>query len=113
MITKEVINAIYKQYSKKPKSPDYLDFALLFDKAGIQHDILIDPETEEMTIASIAEDSPFHAIPLRNIYAIIPFEEWTAIVMHSSIVFLNVKKPVTSIHIKAQEASFWDKLLRH
>ena len=43
MINADVIEQIYKQYSKKPKSVDCLDFANLFDKAGEHHDLLIDP----------------------------------------------------------------------
>lgn len=110
MITKQVINEIYKQYKKKPKSPDCLDLGLLFERAGIEHDILIDPETNDLIISSIPEDSPFHSIPLGNINAIVPFEEWTAIVLHSSIVFLNNKKPTSSIHLRPQQQSIWQKL---
>lgn len=110
MITKQVINEIYKRYKKKPKSPDSLDLGLLFEKAGIEHDILIDPDTNDLIISSIPEDSPFHSIPLTNINAIVPFEEWTAIVLHSSIVFLNNKKPTTSIHLRPHEPSLWEKI---
>lgn len=101
---------MYHQYSKKPKNIDYLDLGLLFEKAGIEHDILVDPETQDITIGSIPEDSPFHTIPLTNVHAFVPFEEWVAIVMHSSIVFLNSKKPVTTIHLKSPETSFWQKI---
>lgn len=110
MITKEVIDTIYKQYSKKPKKPDELDFGMLFEKTGLEHDIMIDPETNELTIGSIPEDSPFHSLPLTNIHAFVPFEEWTAIVLHSSIVFLNNKKPMTSIHLNVPKKSFWQKI---
>lgn len=110
MITNDVINAIYKQYDKRPKSVDCLNLALLFDKAGIVHDILIDPETQEMSIGSIDPTSPFHTLPLKNIHAIAPFEEWTAIVLHSSILFLNNKKPLPSIHIKQPSESLWDRI---
>lgn len=110
MITKEVIEQIYKQFSKKPKSPEDLDLGLLFERTGIEHDILMDPDTNELVISSIDEDSPFHSIPIRNIYAIVPFEEWTAIVLHSSIVFLNNKKPITSIHLRPHQTSIWDRL---
>lgn len=110
MITTDVINAIYKKYDKWPKSPDCLDFALLFEGAGIVHDIMIDPEMQELTIASISPDSPFHTLSINNIYAIIPFEEWIAIVLHSSIIFLNKKKPLTSIHIKQPTLSIWDRI---
>lgn len=110
MITAEVINAIYKKYDKRPKSVDCLDFALLFEGAGILHDIMIDPEMQELTIESISPDSPFHSLPLNHINAIIPFEEWVAIVLHSSIIFLNKKKPITSIHIKQPTLSIWDRI---
>ncbi len=110
MITKKVIDEIYRHYGKKPKDTDSLDIAMLFEKAGIEHDILIDPETNELTIASIPEDSPFHSIPLGNIHGFVPFEEWVGIVLHSSIVFLNCKKPISSIHIKQDRPSFWKKM---
>ncbi|MCC8117436.1 MAG: hypothetical protein LIP09_01625 [Bacteroidales bacterium] len=110
MITNEVIAAIYKKYDKRPKSIDCLNLALLFEKAGIMHDIMIEPETSTMTIGSILPDSPFHEISLKNVFAIVPFEEWTAIVMHSSIIFLNHKKPISSIHIKQPSLSLWDRI---
>ena len=113
MITKEVIEQIYKKYSKKSKDDAQVDLGLLFRKAGLVHDILVEPDTYELIISSIEEDSPFHSIPIRNIMAIVPFEEWTAIVLHSSIIFLNNKKPTTSIHLRPQQLSFWDKLVRH
>lgn len=110
MINSEVINEIYRKYNKRPASVDCLNLALLFEKVGIDHDILIDPDTEEMTIGSIAEDSPFRTIKLGNIHAIVPFEEWTAIVMHSSILFLNNKRPQVSIHIKEPELTLWQRI---
>lgn len=113
MITKEVINEIYKKYSKKPKDESQVDLGLLFRKAGLVHDILVDPDTFELTISSIDKNSPFHSIPTRNIIAIVPFEEWTAIVLHSSIIFLNNIKPIASVHLRPQQMSFWNKLIHH
>lgn len=110
MINADVIEQIYKQYSKKPKSVDCLDFATLFDKAGEHHDLLIDPEKGVLIIGSIAEDAPFHSIPLRNIIAFVPFEEWVAIVMHSSIIFLNSRSSKVAAHIKPLKESLWDKI---
>lgn len=110
MITEKVIQEIYRKFGKKPKSVDCLDFALLFEKAGMLHNILVDPDAEEMTIGSIPEDSPFHNLNLKNVNAIIPFEEWVAIVLHSSIIFLNNKTPRTSIHIKEPSLSLWDRI---
>lgn len=110
MITNKVIEEIYKRYGKRPKSIDCLDFVLLFDKVGIMHDIIVDPDAEEMTIGSLPEDSPFHKLKLRNVHAFIDFEEWVAIVLHSAIIFLNKKNTRTSIHLKEPDLSLWDRI---
>jgi len=100
MITKEVIQTIYKQYPRRPKSADCLDMALLFDAVGMMHDISVDIDSNELLVGSIDPRSPFHRIPLANIHAIVPFEEWIAIVLHSSVVFLNKKSKKVSVHLK-------------
>lgn len=112
MITADVINAIYKQYPKRPASFDLLDFATLFEKAGEHHDILVDPEAEELIIGSIAPESPFHVIPLKNIHAFVPFENWVAIAMHSSVIFLSSKDNKVSVHLRPEKTSFWTRFLK-
>lgn len=111
MITREVIDTLYRKYSKAPSGPDCLDMPLLFDYVAELHDITIDMEgtTDCMIINSIDPGSPFHRIPLRNIHAIVPFEEWIAIVLHSSIIFLSRKAPKVSIHIKPAPVSLLDR----
>ena len=64
MITKKVINTLYKKYSQLPKSPDCLDFVLLFDCVAENHSINIDIENDVMQIGSIDAASPFHRVPL-------------------------------------------------
>ncbi|MDE6099053.1 MAG: hypothetical protein K2L80_03665 [Muribaculaceae bacterium] len=110
MITKKVIETLYKKYAKLPKSPDCLDFILLFDSVADHHGINIDIENDTMQIGSIDPASPFHRIPLSRIHAIVPFEEWVAIVLHSSIIFLNKSNNKVSIHIKEPDLSLWDRV---
>lgn len=110
MITKEVIKTLYKQYSKRPKSVDCLDMVLLFDSVGIMHDISVEIESNELVIGSIDPKSLFHRIPLTHIHAFVPFEEWTAIVLHSSIIFLNRKNTQVSIHLKPPTPGIGDRL---
>ena len=55
MITAEVIDSIYKQYPKRATSIDELDFASLFEKAAANHNLSVDPESEELTIGSISK----------------------------------------------------------
>jgi len=110
MITKEVIKTLYKQYAKRPKSTDCLDIAMLFDTVGPMHDISVDIDTDELVIGSIDAKSPFHRILLGHIHAIVPFEEWTAVVLHSSVIFLNRIDTRVSIHLKPPTPTLAERL---
>lgn len=110
MITKKVIDSLYKKYSKRPKSADCLDFVLLFDGVSEQHAVNVDIETDTLLIGSIDPASPFHRLPLSRIHAIVPFEDWVAIVLHSSIVFLNKNNNKVSVHIKEPKPGIIDRL---
>ncbi len=110
MITKEVIKTLYKQYHKRPKSIDCLDMVLIFDTVGAMHDITVDIDSGELIIGSIEENSVFHHIPLSHIHAFVPFEEWTAVVLHSSIIFLNRKSPKVSVHLKPPTPSISERI---
>lgn len=112
MITRQVIQTLYKKYNKLPKSPDCLDMALLFDYAAEHHNVEIDMDgpLEALIINSITPDSPFHRIPLDRIHAIVPFEEWVAVVLHSSIIFLSKTSPKVSVHIRGEKTSIVDRI---
>lgn len=110
MITKQVIDTLYKKYDKRPKSPDCLDFGLLFDSIVDFHNVSVDMDSDELVINSIEPNSPFHKLPLSKINAIVPFEEWVAIVLHSSIIFLNKKSSKVSVHLKPPKMSILDKI---
>lgn len=110
MITRKNIDEIYTKYSKLPKSTDDLDMGLLFDSASEYHGVYIDPDTNELIISSVEPDSPFHAIPVSKIHAIIPFEEWIAIVLHSSIIFLNRQLSKVAVDIKPISLGFQDRM---
>ena len=112
MITRQVITDLYKKYRKLPESPDFLDMPLLFDYAATHHNITIDMDgpVDTLVIRSIAPESPFHRIPLERIHAIVPFEEWVAIVLHSSIIFLNRKSSKVSVHIRTTPPTVMDRV---
>lgn len=110
MITKEVINTLYKKYRKRPKSPDMLDIALLFDEVAAIHGITIDIDTNDIIINSIDSKSIFHRVSLDRVHAIVPFEEWVAIVLLSSIVFVNKRSTKVSIHIKPQQPTLCERI---
>lgn len=112
MITKRVIETLYKTYNKRPASPDCLDVAMLFEYACEHHNISIDMEgpIDSLIIRSIDPMSPFHRIPLEKIHAIVPFEEWVAIVLHSSIIFLNRNDSRVSVHIPPHRPNLMERV---
>ena len=112
MITRKVIQTLYSKYRKLPESPDCLDMPLLFDYAAKHHNITVDMEgpVDTLVLRSSASDSPFHRIPLERIHAIVPFEEWIAIVLHSSIIFLSRKGPKVSVHVSTESPSLFDRV---
>ena len=112
MITRKVIETLYRSYRKLPPSPDCLDMPMLFDYAAEHHNVAVDMEgpVDTLVINSIDPSSPFHRIPLERIHAIVPFEEWVAIVLHSSIIFLNRGSSRVSVHVKPVRPSFWERV---
>ena len=112
MITRENINEIYRKYKKTPASVDELNIAALFDETALHHDIMIDPDDNTITFGSIDAKSPFHKLPMDRINAILGFDEWVAVVMHSSILFLNRKSTKVVVDIKTIEPSLGERLSR-
>jgi len=112
MITRKVIETLYKSYRKLPASPDCLDMPMLFDYAAEHHNVTIDMDgpVDTLVINSIDTSSPFHRIPLERIHAIVPFEEWVAIVLHSSIIFLNRASSRVSVHVKPIKPTLWERI---
>ena len=108
MITKQVINALYKKYRRKPLTTDELDLALLFDYAIENHGIVIDDH--KLIINSISPASPFHSIDLDRIHAIVEFNNQIAIVLHSSIIFLNQADNAAHIHVRVEPPSLWERI---
>lgn len=108
MVTKKAIDTIYKTYRQRPASSEDLDIALLFEQLPLEHGIGI--EGDSLIIGSIPESSPFHSLPLGHIHGIIDFDDCVAVVLHSSIVFLDKESDRTSVHLRQDRPSLLDRL---
>lgn len=110
MVTKQVIQTLYKQFSKPPKSADELNIALLFDYAFDNHGIFIDEDT--LYIGSVNPKSPFANLPLRHIHEIVEFESCLAIVLPNAIVFLSKDNSDVNIHLRISDSNptLWQRL---
>ena len=108
MITKKMINKVYKKYHKKPKSIDCLNVSLFFSDEMQPHGIeIVDDKIE---INSLEPSSLFHKIALSRVYGIEEFEKSVAIVLCSSMIFLKKGDKDVAVHIKPQSISIWDRL---
>lgn len=107
MVTKKVIESLYKTCNTRPESPDELNIAALFEALPF-HGVQI--EDGDVVINSIPDESPFHRISLSRINDIIEFEDEVAIVLHSSIIFLNKADGRANVHIRQQQPSLIDRL---
>ena len=108
MINNKVIDSIYKKYSKRPSSIDQLNIPLLFEAAHEDHAIEI--KGHDLIINSQDTWSPFHTIDLNRVHAILDFDKYVAIVLHSSIVFIGKKNDDIHIHIKPIKPSITDRV---
>lgn len=108
MINNKVIESIYKKYSKRPSSIDQLNIPLLFEAAHEDHAIEI--KGHDLIINSQDAWSPFHTIDLNRVHAILDFDKYVAVVLHSSIIFIGKKCDDIHIHIKPIKPSISDRV---
>ena len=109
MIQKKVIDTLYKKFKKRPETPDELDIPpLLFEK--VPGDASIEIDGDRLVFNSIESSSPFHAIPIRNIHAIVEFDEAVAVVLPNSILFISKDDGAMSVHLKALGSSVLSRL---
>lgn len=108
MITNKAISEIYKKYSRRPKSIDELNIALLFEAAHKDHAISV--EGNNLIINSQESWSPFHTISLDRVHAILDFDKTVAVVLHSSIIFISKESDAVHIHLKTHKPSFSERL---
>ena len=109
MITKQVINELYKKYRKRLKKTSALPIGDLMLWVGERHDLQL---TDDgcLLINSLDEYSPFRSIPLDRIHGIVPFEKSVAVVLPSSIIFLNRYDSGVHVHIKPNPVTVWEKV---
>lgn len=107
MVTRKLIDAIYRKYNRPPSSPDELNLGLLFDYAMENHGIVIDEN--DLFIGSVEPTSPFAQLPLDHIHEILEFENQIAIVLRNSILFLNKHDSDVNVHIRMENPSLWSR----
>lgn len=106
MISKRVIKALYKKYSKPPKSPSGVNLDEFVTLCGRLYGITV--ANDSITFSQMSLDNPFRTILLRNIYGVEKFEYHVALVSSSYILFFNRDEVDVTVHFKP-ESTNWIK----
>ncbi|MDE6403982.1 MAG: hypothetical protein K2K86_09285 [Muribaculaceae bacterium] len=108
MINNKTIETIYKKYRNRPASIDELNIPLLFEAMDAEGGVEI--KGHDIIINSLDSWSPFHTIDLNRVHAILDFEKYIAVVMHSSIVFIGKASGDVHVHLKDLKPSLMDRM---
>lgn len=108
MITKQVIDSLYKKYRRIPRRLDDRNLGLLIDYA-LDHDS-VTVEGDRLIFNQLNDLSPFREIEIERIHGVVNFADVIAVVLHSSIIFLNKETGAASVHVKLNPTSLRDKL---
>ena len=101
MVTKEVIQDIYKQYNKPHKNIDELDIPHFLKILAPYHKLTF--TGDELIFEDMEEFNPFRRILVKNMHAILEFSRMVAFVFPNHILFLGKRSPELSVHFKPEE----------
>lgn len=99
MITdRKLTDSLYRRFRRPAATLDerclYLLADMIVDQRGMELD------NDRLIFHTVSPSSPFREIPLKNINGVADLGAMLAIVLHSSIIFINKESLATDVHIK-------------
>lgn len=101
MLTKEIIQDIYKQYSKPTTNKEDLQIPYFLDMLAPYHNLKYDGE--EFIFEDMDEFNPFRRILAKNLHAILEFSKHVVFVFPNHILFLGKRSPELHVHFKPED----------
>lgn len=101
MITKEVIQDIYKQYNKPSANLEELRIPYFLKMLEPHHNLKFDGD--ELIFEDMEEFNPFRRILVKNMHVILEFSKTIAFVFPNHILFLGKRSPELSVHFKPED----------
>lgn len=103
MINEDVINEIYKKYSKPIKDESELGLAYFADILNPHNPIKYNDM--EVEIEKLDEFNPFKRFLIRSLNGVVEFDKRVAFVFKNHIIFLNSDSDQMYIHLKPESKS--------
>lgn len=110
MVTKKVIQDIYKNYSKPHTNREELQLPYFVKLLEKHHHLSF--ENDEIIFDDMDQFDPFRRILIRNLHAILEFTKMVAFVFPNHILFLGKDSPELRVHFKPEDEpkSFFKKI---
>ncbi len=108
MISKQIIDTLYKKYSKPPKNFSDLHIDEFVAACGDLYGVEVNDVS--ITFSRMSTDSPFRTILLSNIYGKENFEYHIALVFSTYILFFNRRDYDVTVHFKPESCSCLKRL---
>ena len=101
MINENVINEIYKKFSKPHKNRADLRLDYFLPILSAHHDI--ESDDMEIVLKDVEEFSPFRRFLIRSLNAVLEFDKLIAFVFRNHILFLGKEDNQLHVHIKPEK----------
>lgn len=110
MITHEVIEEIYKKYSKPPKKADDLRVPYFLSLLSKFHHIKVSATGEEIIVDDLDDINPFRVFLIKRLTGIIEFDRMVAFAFNNHIIFFQKDSPDMRVHFRPEKQSLFRKL---
>ncbi len=108
MVTKDVIQEIYKRYSTPPKDVATLQLPRYIELLRSHHNLAIDGE--EIINRDLEEFNPFRRLLMRRLTAVLNFEKVVAFAFNKHIIFFDKEGEGMHVHFKPEKRSLLSRL---
>lgn len=110
MISKQVIEEIYKKYNKPPKKVDDLRIPYFLDLLSKSHHLRLSQDQEEIVNEDLDNYNPFKRFLIRRMTAILEFERMVAFAFDNHIIFFQKDSTDMRVHFKPVKKGFFSRL---
>lgn len=108
-IDRQIIDSLYRRFPRRPATLDERNLRLLADY--IVDDNGVSLCDDRLIFTGMESGSPFREIMLEHVHGVIDMHTHIAIVLHSSIIFLDRATLRAHVHLRPVRRGFFARML--
>ncbi len=110
-ISSNLIDSLYKRFPRRPATLDERNLRLLADY--IVEDRGVSLCDDRLVFTEMSPDSSFREILLENIHGVADLGHMLAVVLHSSIIFLDCRTFEAFVHLKPAKENVFRRVIAY